>query len=206
MEPKEVFNLAPNTLKNLIEQDIKIIKKNDFYEGKDYYLTDASVYFPSQEDSRLNVLYPSFPIFYALSRHLYDMNIIVNTQLGSRLWKKLREQVQDGYIEALGTKGWSKFWLSIPILRNYCFTRFRYYSKLESAENGMLPFKKIAILNKISDQTIYMTSAGATEEQYKASNGIIKEYTNAINKKHIKYDTRIFHEKFFGYKFKRDDL
>jgi hypothetical protein len=202
VEPKEVFNLYPNTYKNFIESKIAIIKKNHDFEGRDYYLTDATVYFPSQEDSALNKKYPSFPLFYALSRHIYDMNIIVNTQVGGRLWKKLREQVQDGYIEALGTKGWSKFWQTLPILRRFCFVRFRFYSKLESAENGLLPFKKLAIANQASDRTIYTTSAGATKEQYEASNGTIKEYTIAVNKKHIKYDTRVFHEKLFGYKAK----
>ena len=200
IEPKEVFNLYPNTYANLIESEIVLIEKKDDFEGRDYYLTDSAIYFPSQEDSKLNKEYPSFPLFYATSRHLYDMNIIVNTQVNSRLWKKLREQVQDGYIEAITNYGWSPLMESIPIIRNYVFIQCRYYSKLESAELGLLPFKKIAIINKMTDQTIYMTTAGATEEQYKAQNGIIRDMTIILNKRHIKYDTRVFHKKFFGYK------
>ena len=200
VEPKEVFNLYPNTYANLIESEIVLIEKKDDFEGRDYYLTDSAIYFPSQEDSKLNKEYPSFPLFYATSRHLYDMNIIVNTQVNSRLWKKLREQVQDGYIEAITNYGWSPLMESIPIIRNYVFIQCRYYSKLESAELGLLPFKKIAIINNMTDQTIYMTTAGATEEQYKAQNGIIRDMTIILNKRHIKYDTRVFHKKFFGYK------
>ena len=200
IEPKEVFNLYPNTYANLIESEIVLIEKKDDFEGRDYYLTDSAIYFPSQEDSKLNKEYPSFPLFYATSRHLYDMNIIVNTQVNSRLWKKLREQVQDGYIEAITNYGWSPLMESIPIIRNYVFIQCRYYSKLESAELGLLPFKKIAIINNMTDQTIYMTTAGATEEQYKAQNGIIRDMTIILNKRHIKYDTRVFHKKFFGYK------
>ena len=200
IEPKEIFNLAPNTYANLIESKIKLIDKVDDFEGRDYYLTDSAVYFPSQEDSRLNKEYPSFPLFYALSRHLYNMNIIVNTQVGGRLWKKLREQVQDGYIEALGTTGFSKLSNAIPLMRKFAIIKCRYYSKLESAERGLLPFMKLAVLNKVMDKTVYMTNAGATEEQYRAENGIIKDLTIIMNKNHIKYDTRIFHEKMFGYK------
>lgn len=205
-EPKEVFNLYPNTYANLIENDIKLIAKNHNFEGRDYYLTDSAIYFPSQEDSKLNKAYPSFPLYYATSRHIYNMNIIVNTQVNGRLWKKLREQVQDGYIEALGTIGWSKIFCAIPFLRRLVFTKIRYYSKIESAEQGLLPFNKIAIINTISDKTVYMTTAGATEEQYKAEHGIIKEMTILSFKKHIKYDTRIFHFKFFGYPAKDMEL
>ena len=200
VEPKEVFNLYPNTYANLIESEIVLIEKKDDFEGRDYYLTDSAIYFPSQEDSKLNKEYPSFPLFYATARQLYNMYIIVNTQVNSRLWKKLREQVQDGYIEAITNYGWSPLMESIPIIRNYVFIQCRYYSKLESAELGLLPFKKIAIINNMTDQTIYMTTAGATEEQYKAQNGIIRDMTIILNKRHIKYDTRVFHKKFFGYK------
>lgn len=42
------------------------------------------------------------PIFYALSRHLYNNNIHVNVQNLGRLWLKLREQA-DSFIRVLGT-------------------------------------------------------------------------------------------------------
>jgi len=197
--PKKVFSLYPNTYKNLIEDDIKTIIKNDNYEGRDYYLDDASVYFPSHEDNKLNKEYPSLPLFYALSRHLYNMSIIVNTQINSRLWLKFREQVQDGYIEALKNIGWGRFFSSIPILRNYVFVKMRYYQKLESAEQGLLPFKKVAFLNEALGD-IYITAGGATKEVYQATNGEIFEQWCLIKKSHLKYDTRIFHEKLFGYK------
>jgi len=195
--PKDVFNLHPNTYKNLIEDNVVKLVKNDFYEGKDYYLSDASVFFPSHEDQNLKKSYPSFGLFYALSRHLYNMNIKVNTQVGGRLWIMLREQVQDGYVEALGNIGFGWFWSSLPILRKYVFIRARYYQKLESAEMGLLPFNKVAILNKVLDKSVYMTSAGATQEQYKATNGDIREFTVMMRKKDIRYDTRYFEHVFF---------
>jgi len=197
VNPKQVFNLSPNTYKSLIEDSVVKLPKNEDFEGRDYYLSDASIYFPSHEDTDLKKKYPSFGLFYALSRQLYNMNIKVNTQVGGRLWIMLREQVQDGYVEALGVTGWGWFWSSLPVLRNYVFVRARYYHKLESAEAGLLPFRKVAIANKVLDKTVFMTSAGATKEQYDATNGEIREFIVLMRKKDVKYDTRYFEHVFF---------
>lgn len=196
----EVFSLGNNTFRTLVDGKPEIIEKKEFMEGKVFVLSDASIYFPSHEDTALKKQYPSYPLFYAISRHLYNMPFIVNTQVNGRLWKSLREQVQDGYVQALYTLGKreSFLWNSIPILNKYLFVKYRYYEKEESAVNGLLPFRKIAIVNKISDKTVYMTSAGATQEQYNAAHGKIKEGFVIINKKHIKYDNRHFHKLFFG--------
>lgn len=198
----QVLSLGDNTFRNLVEDDVKLINKKIGLEGKVFLLSDASIYFPSHEDSALKKAYPSFPLFYAISRHLYNMPFVVNTQVNGRLWKSLREQVQDGYIQAIKTIGKreSYFWNALPVLKNYLVVKMRYYEKEESAVNGLLPFSKVAIVNKLSDKTIYMTSAGATEEQYNAQNGVIKEKFIIINKKHIKYDDRHFHELYFGEK------
>jgi len=199
-KPQKMFDLFPNTYRNLIEDTITTIQKHDEWEGRDYYFTDSAIYFPSHEDNALNKQYPSFPIAYALRRQLYGACTILNTQVNGRLWIKLREQVQDGYIEALGCIGWGWFWSSIPFIRNFVLIRCRYYSKLQSAEMGLLPFNKVAILNNVLDKSVYMTSAGATKEMYDATNGEIRELVCLLEKRHVKFESRIFHEKIFGKK------
>lgn len=187
-----------NTHENLVTGDINVIEKKPFYEGKNMLISDGSIYFPSHEDTLLKRKFPSFPLFYGISRHLYDMPIVVNTQVNGRLWKSLREQVQDGYIEALGTKGFSFLWNSIPILRNYVKVNLRFYQKEDSAVMGLLPFKKVAFLNKGLDN-VYLTSGGATKEQYEATHGKIYDRSIVMKKKYIKYDSRHFHSLIFGY-------
>lgn len=193
-----------NTFSNLVENNIKVIDKKDIYEGKHLLISDASIYFPSHEDTLLKRTYPSFPLFYALSRQLYDMPVVVNTQVNGRLWKSLREQVQDGYVQAIKTSGFGFIWSSIPILRNYVFVKYRYYEKEESAIRGMLPFKKVALLNKGIDQ-VYLTAGGATKEMYQAENGKISEKFVIMKKSKIVYDTREFHKKIFGYTYVKED-
>lgn len=196
---KSVFDLSPNTYRNLLEDTTVTIPKNPYLEGKTLLLSDASIYMPSHEDTYLSKNYPSFPLFYAISRHLYNMPIVVNTQVNGRLWKKLREQVQDGYIQALKTSGFGWFWSSIPVLRNYAKVSYRYYQKEASAIAGLLPFRKVAVINNVSDKTVYMTSAGATKEMYNASHGVIYDGGVLVKKTCLHYDTRHFHNIFFGY-------
>lgn len=198
----DVMNIE-NTFNNLIENNIHIILKKIQFEGKVLVISDASVYFPSHEDTMLKKHYPSFPLFYALSRQLYNMPVVVNTQVNGRLWKSLREQVQDGYVEALGTYGFGLIWSSIPILRNYVYVKQRFYEKEDSAVRGLLPFKKVAFVNKGLDH-IYLTAGGATKEMYEAENGLIRESITIIKKDKIVYDDREFHLKFFGYRFKKE--
>lgn len=198
----DIFSLGSNTFRTLVDGKPVPIQKKEGLEGKIFVLSDASIYFPSHEDHALKKAYPSYPLFYAISRHLYNMPFIVNTQVNGRLWKSLREQVQDGYIQALYTRGKRNdfLWNCIPILNNFLIVKFRYYEKEESAVNGLLPFKKVALVNNLSDKTVYMTSAGATQEQYNAQHGLIKEGFVMIRKKCVKYDDRHFHELFFGEK------
>ena len=87
---------------------------------------------PSQYDTKLYKSYPSFPIFYALSRHLYNSNIHCNTQNLSRVWKALREQA-DFYIKCIEVK--KPF-----ILGLFGFLRIDFicYDKYESANNSLL--------------------------------------------------------------------
>ena len=73
-----------------------------FDEGCDIYVSDAGVYFPSSLYKVLDELYPSLPVFMALSRHLYNLNVHTNCQAFERPWIKIREQA-DSYIQVLRT-------------------------------------------------------------------------------------------------------
>lgn len=165
------ISVSPNTYDDFINGKITKIDKNELMENKDIYISDGGIYLPSQYDTKLYKTYPSFPIFYALSRHLYNNNVHVNTQNLSRVWKALREQA-DYYIKCRGVLN-----LGFGLL-----VKTTEYEKYESALNGVEPIKAL-LFNKINKADI---------QQYVAKNGFIKKGFIFIFKKHIKYDTRAF--------------
>lgn len=65
--------------------------------GKDIFISDCGIYFPSQYCNELNKKYPYLSTFFAIRRHLGQCNIHTNTQALGRVWDKLREQ-SDIYI------------------------------------------------------------------------------------------------------------
>jgi len=169
------LSVAPNTFKEVIEGSTVTVPRL-FNDKEDFYISDAGIYLPSQYDSQLDKLYPSFPIFYALSRHLYDCNVHVNTQYLGRVWKKLREQA-DAYIMANGV-------VSLP----FCLLcKFRYYERYQSADQQLAPMGK-ALMNSYNK---------AERNVLEAQNGIIKDGFYLILKKNIHYDTRYFEKVFF---------
>lgn len=177
-------------------------EKNEEYEGLDLIISEAHLYFPNTESNTLDKYYPSFPVFVALSGHLYNMNIIFNSQELQRAWIKLRNQ-QDYFCQALKTFPSNKSWLKqfkdyIPFLRKYIFVKCRTYSKMSSAESNMLPFKGPNLIGEFAKGG-YLTSGTATKAEYEASNGEINEYWTITKYKDIKYDSRFFHKKIFGY-------
>lgn len=173
------YCLKNNTFNNFVSNNINIEQKNDNYEGLDFYISDCGVYFPSQLDSTLHKIYPSYPINYALSRHLYNSNIHCNCQNLERVWKALREQA-DYYIKCLGV-------IKLPFI---LIIRLREYEKYQSAVNGALPLKK-HLTNKFYK---------SEKKVYDATNGLIINSFVIIKKRDIKYDTRYFHFKIFGYR------
>lgn len=165
------ISVEPNTYLNFIDDDIKKIKK--LHDDKeDIYISDGGIYLPSQYDAILYKKFPSFPIYYALSRHLYLQNIHINTQNINRVWKALREQA-DYYIICKKVTHWLFFWLKISYIT---------YDKYESALMNLLPMGN-RFFNKFSK---------AEQDQFKATNGEIKKRYSFILKKKIKYDTRAF--------------
>lgn len=176
------LSVSPNTYQSFILGEIEKIPRNENMEGADVYISDAGIHLPSTYDSMLSRLYPSFPIYYALSRQLYDQNIHCNTQALSRLWKQLREQA-DKYIKCI----WSIKIFGIFIIK--C----RFYDKYESAYNNLLPMS-LKPFNKYQK---------AIAEQYRATNGEIVNGFVVFRKKHIKYDTRYFKNILFSCEKKR---
>lgn len=176
--PKDL-ELKNNSYDNFINGDVKQELKNPEFEGHDVYFSDIGVILPSYFDSQLKKKYPSFPIVYALSRHLYNMNIHCNTQAFSRPWLLLREQA-DKFILCKKCVH-LPFFLRVIIL---------IYEKKESAECEKEPFKSV-IFNK---------QAKALKKQYEVENGVILKKTLYIPKKVLKYDSRAYHEILFNEK------
>lgn len=179
------LELKNNTYDNFVNGSVLQEVKHDDFEGKDVFISDIGVMLPSQYDTKLYKSYPSFPIFYALSRHLYNSNIHCNAQNLGRVWKALREQA-DFYIKCLEVN--KPF-----ILGLFGFLRIDFicYDKYESANNSLLPLPN-GLFNKFLDANV---------KQYYATNGMIEKKFILVHKSEIHYDTRAFHEKIFGYKF-----
>ena len=95
------LNVGDNTFDDFVNCTVQSFSPT-FDEGFDFFISDGGIYLPCQYDKELDKLYPSMPIFFALSGQLYDMNVHLNSQAVDRSWKKLREQA-DFFIQALRT-------------------------------------------------------------------------------------------------------
>ena len=166
----------PNTYKTFVENNITQTN-HKLVEGANIYVSDIGIFLPSYIDNKLYNYFPSMPIFYALSRHLYNTNVHCNTQSLSRCWKALREQA-DFYVCAKHTKKFCGF----------LFTRVITYDKYESALNGLMPLKS-RFMNKFSK---------AESDKYSCENGVIKSGLVINRVKKIKYDTRYFEKVVFN--------
>lgn len=200
VNPRDFFeSIAPNTTIDMINGTNVVVEKNEFFEGKPYLLDDVSVYFPNYNDNLLKKLYPSMSLLLPIQGHIYASWTCINVQNIERSYKILRELQMDGYFKALGTIGFGYIWSRLPIVRKYVRTKYRYHEKIDSAIQNILPFSKLGLVNRTSDK-LYTTTASAVKEQYDGTNGMIFDSAIWLKKKHIKYDTRIYHEEIFGYK------
>lgn len=132
LKAKETFSLGGNEFYNFIDNTIIPYEYKE-EDGKDIYISDGGVYFPSTYDNELNKEYPSAALFVALSRHIGKCNVHVNVQDHERLWKKLREQM-DGFItcrSCLFIK-----WLNVFRIR------MTYYDRRQTAEEDRRPMKR----------------------------------------------------------------
>ena len=170
--------LGDNDYKSFIDGKVTKCEKISKLEGHDIYISDGGVYLPSQMDSYLHKIYPSFPITYALSGHMYNNGIHVNTQRLDRVWKALREQA-DYFVRM------RKRCLKLPFFIVLFTTE---YDKYESAVQELSPMKS-TLFNKYSK---------AEKELYKAQHGFIKDGLIIVSKRSLHYDTRAFHKVIFG--------
>lgn len=151
-------------------------------EKSDIYISDAGIYFPSQNERELCKRYPEMPVFQALSRHLGDCNFHCNVQNLNRLWDKIREQ-SDTYIRCIGCK----------VLGKLVFQRVIVYDKYESCLNRVEPYVHIRapMLSKQESRAEYLSKDEQLYREFKERNGSVKGYTLIyINKSN--YDTRFF--------------
>lgn len=184
IDMKELL-LGENTYNNFIYGKVATCEKNDKLEGHDIYISDGGIYLPSQADSVLHKAYPSLPITYALSGHLYNNGIHVNTQRLDRVWKALREQAD--YFVLM-----RKRCLKLPFFIVLFTTE---YTKYDSALQELSPMKS-TLFNKYSK---------AEKDLYKAQHGFIKDGLIIVRKSSLRYDTRAFHEVIYGAKAPRKE-
>ena len=161
----------PNTYYTLINN--KVDKQpHIFKENKDIYISDIGNFLPSYMDSTLYKLFPSMPLFYSLSRHLYNSNVHCNTQNIERGWKALREQA-DFYIQVKRT---------YKIFGLIFITKYYSYERYESAKQNLLPIRT-RLLNKYSKAEV---------DIYNATNGAIQKGYIWQLKHQLTYNTRAF--------------
>lgn len=168
-------SVFPNTYNEFVNQNYKIIDRR-FFDGKDIYVSDIGNFLPSYMDSVLYKKFPSMPLLYSLSRHLYANNVHCNTQNIERAWKALREQA-DFFVICKRT------YKIFGLLITKCFS----YDNYQSAIHGLKPLKK-RMFNKNSK---------ANYDLYVAQNGDIRQFYIFQRVSTISYDTRQFEKYVF---------
>ena len=197
------FSVEPNTFEDILENKVTTIKKTN-KENCDYYISDGGIFLPSQYSNRLIKDYPSLPIYYALSRHLTNSNIHINTQYLGRVWDKLREQ-SAYYVRAIKTRKFlvfkndtesqgsikNKFKQFITKHFGFLVTEFIIYDNYASAMSELRPYKATGLITH--------SESRANREDFEAKHGSVKRYFIAQFVHNVHYDTRHFHRKFYGY-------
>lgn len=173
------FSVSPNTYENILNDDVKQIKKIN-KENTDFYISDGGIFLPSQYSNNLIKKYPSLPIYYALSRHLTNSNIHINSQYLGRVWDKLREHA-GYYIKACKTIN----------LFGFLITRFIVYDRYDSAMSQLEPYNVTGLFTH--------SESRANKEDFEAKHGHIKKYYIIQHKSKVYYQSRYFHTAFYGY-------
>lgn len=169
------LKLGGNTFKNFSSGNI-IPYSYPLPDKVDYYISDAGVYFPSQECNTLNKLYPETPLFQALLRHLGNANFHCNVQNINRLWDKIREQ-SDYYIRCIRCKV-SK--------RGIVSQEFILYDKYQSCVDRVKPFKAPVKLFGKGKLDISLE-----RQRFNQSYGMVRKFKIKYKNKG-KYDSRRF--------------
>lgn len=172
----QLLRIGGNSFNNFTSDNIKSYTY-PLPDNVHFFISDAGVYFPSQENGYLNRAYPEIPMFQALSRHLGDCNFHCNIQNVNRLWDKIREQ-SDTYIRCIKCKVSKRGVVKQTVI---------VYDKYQSAVDRVEPLKlRKPLLGKSVKNDIAITKA-----KYKAMYGnIIKLKLRYKNKG--SYDSRRF--------------
>ena len=169
-----VINLEQINIPNLSRKDL-VNGKVGFANYEDYkqfenitLISDSGIYYPSFDDTQLKKDYPSFAISIAIWRHLYNSPLHFNCQVHDRLWKLLREQIED-IIKCLSCK------------RGLLYTKLkvRYYENANDCENNLKPLHKSFWRN----QEISIENS---------KRGLIQDFTLLIPNRMITHNTRAF--------------
>lgn len=145
-------------------------KKYQFLENPTI-ISDAQINFPNFEDSQLKKEYSSLAISYQVWRHLYNAPLHFNTQNFDRLWKILREQVEDCI----------KMLMCIR-LPHYTILKCRYYENAKDCIDNLKPLK-ISLLRLVKDDVVKVENS---------KRGFIKDYFLLIPNKRIQHDSRFY--------------
>lgn len=149
----------------------------EYPEGADIYVSDAGVYFPSQEQKELCRKYSYMPMWQALCRHISNNSFFCNVQNLNRLWDKIREH-SEVYIRC----NWCK------VFCGFVVQKITFYDKYESCLNRVPPFYMKLPFNASKE----MKQAREIERQrYFISYGTVKSHI-LIYRNKSKYDTRYF--------------
>lgn len=179
------YALHNNNFKNFISGKFDTTENKQFVEKEDFYISDVGNALPAQYGKQLEKLYPTFPIVYALSRHIADFQIHCNVQNFGRVWDKLREQ-GDYYIWCEKAK---------VIFGRLAFQRYVIYDRYQSALANIQPYKcKRRLFGLIRAKPEDYARANEHNARY----GTIRRYWmwHILPKYH--YDTRYFHKAIYG--------
>lgn len=146
-------------------------------DGTDVYISDAGIYFPAQYNGELNRFYRELPTFMAVSRHLGDCRVHINSQNPQRTWDKIREQ-NDYFLRCRR---------SFVLFGKICITLFTTYDKYESALARVRPCRvRVPLFNRQAQM-----NARIYRDQFYNAHGEVKDHI-CIYWNKSKYDTRFF--------------
>jgi len=158
------------TRQKLVSGQFEKIEFEDYKKFKNMtFISDASIYFPNYEDAALKKEYTSLATSIAIWRHLYNCPIHFNVQNYDRLWKILREQIEDS-IMCINCKYFKKF----------IYLKVRYYESSKDCVNNLKPIQK-KLIGKSDDMRI--------EESKRYE---IKDYRLIIPRYKVNHDSYYF--------------
>lgn len=167
MEQLMIPNLTRHNLVNRFHLDLNY-EKYKMFENMTI-ISDSQLYFPSYDDSPLKKEYPFLANTYSIWRHLFDSPLHFNTQNIERLWKILREQLDECIM-----------CLDVHYGLIYVKSHIRYYERTEDAIKGLKPLK-MGLFNKSDEKEVEQSQRWE-----------IKEYTLLMPKWKCQQDSYYF--------------